>query len=216
VWNERGRARAERNTGRIVALEERLGIHLEPHAQALVLPRYRRALGVLNVLYVTVNVVLTIGWQLSMFFRRHPEFHRVRTATALTVVLPQAIFVTFPTDPPRRLEHLVDTVEEISGVDLDVGALSRLYNPVSAFPSVHLAFAVVTTAAILTSTESRTAHALAWAYPPAVAATVVVTANHYIVDVLAGTALGLAALKAAGALTRQSPCVAQHKRMRTA
>jgi membrane-associated phospholipid phosphatase len=146
---------------------------------------------------VTVNVVLTVGWQMWMFRRRHPDFHRIRAATALSIVLPQAVFVPLPTDPPRRLEHLVDTMQEISGVDLDVGVLSHLYNPVSAFPSVHLAFAVVTSAAILATTESRAARAAAWTYPPAVAATVIVTGNHYVLDVVAGTALGLAALRLA-------------------
>jgi membrane-associated phospholipid phosphatase len=150
---------------------------------------------------VTVNVVLTVGWQMRMFFRRDPAFHRIRTATVLSIVAPQAIFVPFPTDAPRQLDHLVDTIDEITGVDLDVGLVSKLYNPVAAFPSVHLAFATVTTAAILASTEGRTAHALALAYTPAVAFTVLVTANHYVVDVLAGTALGLAALRAARALS---------------
>jgi membrane-associated phospholipid phosphatase len=202
VFRERGRERARRNARRIVAFEERLGIHVEPALQQLVLPRYRRWLAVLNVLYVTVNLFLTVGWQMRMFFRRHPAFHRIRTATAITIVAPQVIVVPFPTDAPRQLEHLVDTIDEITGIDLDVGVAAKLYNPVAAFPSVHLAFATVTSAAILVSTEGAAARALALAYPPAVAFTVLVTANHYVVDVLAGTALGLGALWAARALER--------------
>jgi hypothetical protein len=183
-----------------VALEDRLGIHLEPALQAAVLPRFRRTLAALNVLYVTVNVVLTVGWQLKLFLRRDPAFHAARTAGLLSIVAPQPVYVGFPTDPPRQLDHLVDTIDEISGVDLDVGLVSKLYNPIAAFPSIHLAFAIVTSAAILASTESGRAHAFAYAYPPAVAFTVLVTANHYVVDVVAGSALGVAAVRLGRAL----------------
>ena len=56
-----GRARAVANGARVVALERRLGIHVEPRLQALLLP-HRRLLAVLNLAYVTLNVGLTVGW----------------------------------------------------------------------------------------------------------------------------------------------------------
>lgn len=152
------------------------------------------------MLYVTANVVLTVGWQVRMFARRDPAFHAMRTAGLVAIVAPQLVYVPFPTDPPRQLDHLVDTIDEISGVDLDEGLVSRLYNPVAAFPSIHLAFAVVTSAAILATKPHAGARAFAYAYPPAVAFTVLVTANHYVVDVLAGTALGLGAVRLGRAL----------------
>ncbi|MGH3061715.1 MAG: hypothetical protein ACRDNA_09935, partial [Gaiellaceae bacterium] len=49
-----GRARAVANAGRVVALERRLGVHVEPRLQALLLPR-RRLLVILNLAYVTLN-----------------------------------------------------------------------------------------------------------------------------------------------------------------
>jgi membrane-associated phospholipid phosphatase len=200
VANERGRRKAARNADRIVALERRLGIHVEPALQALVLPRFRRTLVAVNVLYVTVNVLLTVGWQMRMFFRREPAFHRFRTAGVASIVAPQLVYVPFPTDAPRQLDHLVDTIDELTGVDLDVGLVSKLYNPIAAFPSIHMAFAMVTSAAILASARSPAARAFAYAYPPAVAITVLVTANHYVLDIVAGTALGLAAIKVANGL----------------
>ena len=50
VVNERGRRRARRNAERIVAVERRLGIHVEPALQRLLLPRTRLVAG-LNVGY---------------------------------------------------------------------------------------------------------------------------------------------------------------------
>jgi hypothetical protein len=58
-------------------------------------------------------------------------------------------------------------------------------------------YAVVTSAAVVASTSSAAARAAAFAYPPAVFGTVVATANHYVLDSLAGSALGIAGLKLA-------------------
>ena len=79
------RAAAGRNAGRIVALEERLGLHVEPALQRALLPR-RRLVAVLNVAYVTLNVALTVGWLMTLFRRRDPAFHRLRRAAVLATL----------------------------------------------------------------------------------------------------------------------------------
>jgi hypothetical protein len=60
-----------------------------------------------------------------------------------------------------------------------------------------MAWAVVTAAGIADCGRHPAARAAAVAYPPAVAGTVLVTANHFLLDVAAGSALGAAALAAA-------------------
>jgi hypothetical protein len=107
----------------------------------------------------------------------------------------QPAFLLFPVEPPRKLEHLVDTIEEVTGVDLESGLIVRLYNPIAAMPSIHMVFAVCTSAGVLASSDRPGARGAAYAYPPAVAFTVLVTANHYVLDILAGTALALVALR---------------------
>ena len=77
--DERGRARAAANAERVVALERRLGIHVEPRLQASLLP-HRRLLAVLNVAYVFSNAALTVGWLMRLYGKQHPEFHRFRRA----------------------------------------------------------------------------------------------------------------------------------------
>jgi PAP2 superfamily len=196
VVNERGRAQAARNAGRIVALERRLGLHVEPRLQALLLPR-RRLIAVLNVAYVTLNVGLTVGWLIRLFRRRDPAFHRLRRAAALTTLGAQPVFLLFPVAPPRTLEHFVDTIEEVSGIDLDRGLVAQLYDPIAAMPSIHVAYAVVTATGIVETSGSPLARALAPAYPPLVAVVVFATANHYVLDAVAGGALALAALRGA-------------------
>jgi membrane-associated phospholipid phosphatase len=198
-----GRRRAARNARRLVALEQRLGLHREPRLQALLLPQ-RRLLAVLNACYVSLNIMLTVGGLFLLYRRRHPAFHRLRRAAVLGTLAAQPVFLLFPTDPPRSLDHLVDTMLEVTGFDLDSGPIVWLYNPKAAFPSIHMLFAIVTSAAALELSERRGLRAAARAYPPAVGFTVLVTANHYVLDVAGGTLLGAAALRAGRLLERGS------------
>jgi hypothetical protein len=191
-----GRAKAERNAERVVALERRLGIHVEPALQGLLLPQ-RQLLAVLNVAYVTLNVVLTIGWLMLLFRRRDPAFFRFRRAAALATLGAQPVFLFFPVAPPRSLDHMTDTLREVSGFDIDTGLVAEVYDPLAALPSIHLAFAVVTAAGLADAARTPAVRRLAPAYPSAVAGIVFVTGNHYVLDAVAGWALGRLALRIA-------------------
>jgi hypothetical protein len=191
------RAAADRNATRIVALEERLGIHVEPALQRALLPR-RRLVAVLNVAYVTLNVALTVGWLMTLFHRRDIAFFRFRRAAVLTTLGAQPVFLRFPLAPPRTLDGFVDTIESVSGVSLDRGLVAELYDPIAAMPSIHVAYAVVTAAGLRDAARSPWARRLAPGYPPAVALVVFATANHYVLDGVAGWALARLALHLAG------------------
>jgi membrane-associated phospholipid phosphatase len=196
VVNDGGRAQARRNAERIAAAERRLRIHVEPELQQVLLPR-TRLIAVLNVTYAVANVGLTVGWLVRLFFQRRPEFHRLRRAAVLTTLGAQPVFLLFPTAPPRTLDHLVDTIAEVSGFDLDSGLIAKLYDPIAAMPSIHVAYAVVTATGIAEASRSPLARRLAPAYPPLVALTVLATANHYVLDAIAGAALGFTGLRLA-------------------
>jgi PAP2 superfamily len=197
--NQTARRRAAVNAERVVALERRLGFHVEPDLQAALLPR-RRLLAVLNVAYVTLNVGLTVGWLMRLFRRRDPDFHRLRRAAAFATLGAQPVFLFFPVAPPRTLDHFVDTIADVSGVDLDRGLVAKLYDPIAAMPSIHVAYAVVTAAGIAATSDSPTSRALARGYPPLVALVVFATANHYVLDAFVGALFGLGALRLARGL----------------
>jgi hypothetical protein len=193
---EAGRLQAVVNAERVVALERRLGIHVEPRLQELLVP-HRRVLGVLNVAYVVSNAALTVGWLIRLYAGRHPEFHRLRRAAVLATLGCQPVFILFPCAPPRSLEGFVDTIADVSGIDLDSGVVAQLYDPLAAMPSIHVAYAIVTAAGVAQAAESPVLRALAPAYPPLVAAVVFVTANHYVLDAVAGAAIAGVALRLA-------------------
>lgn len=185
---ERGRVTAER----IALLEERLGIGRERTVQRAAL-RLPRLLAGVNACYAVLNVGLTVGWLVLLYRRRDPGYDRLRRACVIAHLGAQPVFLLAPVSPPRALPTFVDTLSEVSGVDLDHPLLLRFYNPVAAMPSLHLAFATVTASAAAARAITPTAKCAAYAYPGIVAAVVTATGNHFVLDSLAGTALGAAA-----------------------
>jgi hypothetical protein len=192
VLRSDGRARARRNAERIVALERRVGVDVEPALQRAVL-RAPRVVHGLNVGYGVFNVGLTAGWLVLLYRRRDPSYHRLRRASVLAHLGAQPVFLLFPTEPPRTLDGFVDTLSEVSGFDLEHPFLVRFYNPLAAMPSLHVAFAVVTGTAIAERARSRSVKAVAYGYPVLVTAVVAATGNHYVLDAVAGAVLGAAA-----------------------
>jgi hypothetical protein len=196
VLRRRGRERAVANADRIVAVEKRLGLDVEPAVQRALL-RYPRLVQGLNVGYGLFNVTLTVGWLVLLFRRRDESYHRFRRTCMLAYFGAQPVFLLLPTAPPRVLDGFVDTMSEVSGLDLEHPFLLRFYNPVAAMPSLHVAFAVVTGAEIADRTESGLVKAAAQAYAPLVATVVAGTGNHYVLDAVGGAALGVAARRLA-------------------
>jgi hypothetical protein len=196
VLRRNGRARAQRNAERIVALEERMGLHVEPAVQQALLRSPRLVHG-LNVGYGLFNVTLTVGWLVLLYRRRDGGYHAFRRACLLTHAAAQPAFLLLPTAPPRVLDGFVDTLSEVSGLDLEHPLLVRFYNPVAAMPSLHVAFAVVTGSEIAERTDSVLVKSVARGYAPLVAMVVAGTGNHYVLDAVAGAALGAAARRLA-------------------
>lgn len=196
VLSRGGRRRARRNAERLYRLEQRLGIDLEPALQRRALAS-EPALRVAAVGYGVLNVGLTLGWLLHLFARRDPDYHRFRRAAVLAHAGALPVFLLLPTAPPRTLDGFVDTLRTAAGVDLEHPFLVRFYNPIAAIPSQHLSFAVVTAGLASDRASTTFGRLAALSYPPLVAVVVVSTGNHFVLDVVAGAALGALARRLA-------------------
>jgi hypothetical protein len=201
VWSPAGRARARRNTDRLIGVEQRLGIAVEPAIQRAAVGRV--PLRALNAAYIAANIACTVGSLAVLGRRRDPGYRSLRRSVAGTMLAAQVPFLLFPTAPPRATDRFVDTLSSASGVDLDRGAVSQLFNPIAAMPSLHMAWAVISAESLRACSSRRSVRAAAALYPPAVAAVVIVTANHLVVDVIAGGILGWAGLRAGRAYSAQ-------------
>jgi PAP2 superfamily len=191
-----GRGRGLRAAARLAEFEDRLGIGCEEAVQRAAL-RAPRVLRGLNAGYAVFNVGLTVGWLALLYARRDPAYGRLRRACALAHLGAQPFFLLHPVSPPRTLPRYVDTLAELSGLNLEHPALVRFYNPVAAMPSLHVAFAVVTSSAAAERASGWPTRYAAYAYPPLVAGVVTATGNHFVLDSLAGAALGAVAWRTA-------------------
>jgi hypothetical protein len=182
-----GRARARSNAERLVRLEQRTGLHVEPLVQRAAL-RFPRAMHAATVGYAAGNVTLSAGVLALAFRRRDPDYHRERRAALVAYLGALPFFYLLPTAPPRTLDGFVDTIAG-SGIDIEHPFLLRFYNPIAAVPSLHCAFAVVTGSYL--AARSTGLRRLLWrGYAPGVALVVVATGNHYTLDVASGVVLG--------------------------
>lgn len=125
-----------------------------------------------------------------VYLRRYERFTRFRNTILLANVIGMVGYVVMPTAPPWMFprEGFVD------GVNHSSGFLHALANPYAAMPSLHAADALIV-GFFLVGTSRRWSSKLIWALWPAwVWFCVMATANHFLLDVLAGIAVALISL----------------------
>jgi len=180
------------NASALQSLERRLHLDVEPGLNrwlvghdALITP----AVLVYRLYYVVLLGVLV--W----IFLRHADVHRQvrRTFVAMTG-LALVVFRVLPMSPPRfALAGVVDVVAEH---DLLGGAASHGAGSLTAMPSLHVgwsAWAAYAAWSALRPTHPRAA-ALAWLFPAVMVADVLVTGNHYLLDVVGSGVLLVASI----------------------
>ena len=160
--------------------------------------------------YATLHFVVTPAVLIWVYWKRQPHYGQVRTTLALITLSALIGFWLFPTAPPRLLPHagLQDTLAMFRswgwwGGHVGVPAAARpIENVYAAMPSLHVAWAAWCGATIFLLARVRVVRLLAVLYPIGTAVVVMATANHYLLDVLAGLLLWLVAQLVVAAFTR--------------
>jgi hypothetical protein len=127
---------------------------------------------------------------LFVYLRRHERFARFRNTILLANVLGLVGYVVMPTAPP----WMFASYGFVDGVNHSTGLVNTFANPFAAMPSLHAADALIVGVMMFKACRHRWAKALWAAWPAWVWFCVMATANHYLVDVLAGIAVALVAL----------------------
>jgi PAP2 superfamily protein len=142
--------------------------------------------------HLTVTLAV-LGW---CYLRRPDAYRGARTALVLTNVVGLIVFYLYPVMPPRLLpgSGYVDTVAAAGFGSSHAGPVPA--DQYAAMPSLHLAWAVWTASVGMLLLARHRVRVLWLLYPVLTAAVVVVTANHYVLDVLAGVAVAVLALLA--------------------
>jgi membrane-associated phospholipid phosphatase len=181
------------NARRVQRLEHALGLNRERALQAAVLG-HPALVTLCNWVYIFGHwpVIITVAVALHRY--RPDRYLLLRNAVFASGAIGFLFFAFFPVAPPRLAEPgLVDTITVHSHAyrGLQPPALT---NEVASFPSLHFGWDLLAGIAVFGATGSLLLRALAVAAPAAMAAAVVLTANHYVVDVLGGLLVVLLAL----------------------
>jgi hypothetical protein len=191
-------ATAEQNAHAVLRFERHVGLEWEAGVQRLLLDE-EHVVRVFNAVYVWGFWPVVAGALVVLYRRDRDRYRTYRNALFLSGLVGLAVFATFPVAPPRFLTGYTDTVALLSGHD-EIAHPSGLTNEYAAMPSFHVGWTVLAVVALLPVIRRTIVRHLAIAHAALMSCTVVVTANHYVVDVAAGVAVTLAALLAVRAV----------------
>jgi len=173
----------------IISLETHLHLFVEHGIQHAAL-HFVPAIDAANLFYGTAHFIVTAA-ALIWLFRRHPQrYQRWRTTLAVTTGAALIGFAAYPVMPPRLLPArygFVDTLAQYKTLwSFDSGTMQHVSNQFAAMPSLHFAWAMWVTVALVPVLRRPRARLLAIAYPIVTALVVVTTANHYLADLAGG------------------------------
>jgi hypothetical protein len=198
-------AEALRNAVNIIEIEQHLGFFWERDLNAAVLD-YGALIQFFNAVYFWLDfpVIVTIGLWLYFFGHRH-EYTVARDALLASGAIALVVYHLFPVTPPRLLPveyGFVDTLDEFTHISYQAQSTQPFVNPYAAVPSLHFGWAVLVGGVLFWTARNVWLRALAVLLPVGQLTSVLFTANHYVLDALAGLVVGLLGLLVAMALQR--------------
>lgn len=186
-------AEGRANAADIVSLERALGIQTEGGWQRF-FAEHGLAMPFWNGAYVVTQVVALPLTILLVYRYRRRSYAFMRNMAVLSWTAGVVWYALQPVAPPRLMGgDIADTVSSQTFVDLDSGFVQAFYNPVAAMPSLHVGMAPVVAWALWRLSPWLLTRVLGLLYPVVVTVAIVVTGNHWWLDVLGGLAVVLPA-----------------------
>ena len=189
-----GRGAALAHAHSVVAAERSLGMFHELSVQRFAMHAPGIVLDIANWTYFNAQFTVTFLFLLWAYLRHTDRYTTIRN----TVIAADAIgligYLAYPTAPPRMLPRLgfTDTLNG-AAVNHHSGAIASLANPYAAMPSLHTAYALIFGVSGVVLARRWWIRGLWALYPGLVVFSIVATANHFLLDAVAGAAVALAA-----------------------
>ena len=195
---DRDPTKAFLNGFRVIAFEQRTTHHLFEQTTQRIADSSHLLLTAAAWTYWNSELTVISAALLWTYLRRHERFARFRNAVLLANVIGLVGYVFVPTAPPWMYPYLF-----VDGVNHSSGLVSALANPYAAMPSLHAADALIVGICLFQACRRWYFRAI-WALWPAwVWFCVMATANHYLLDVVAGIAVGLFAMLVVSRVSRR-------------
>jgi membrane-associated phospholipid phosphatase len=179
----------------LLDLEWSHGLFVESRIERFVL-QVPLLMNAVDLFYALSHALVTLGVLVLVYTLRPAYYPFLRNMLFVTTALALVAYYVYPTAPPRMLGNygFVDPLQfhnlvSAGGAQAD----SFTFNPYAAMPSVHVAYALIVAWTLLLSERQLWVRVLAACYPFAMAATVVMSGNHWILDVVGAVATVLLA-----------------------
>jgi hypothetical protein len=180
----------------LVRLEKACGFYWESAWQDIV-AQHHVLVTFVNWIYIYAHwpVILAVAIWLMRF--RHTTYIVFRNAFLISGFVGLCVFVLYPVAPPRLAGlQLVDTITQYSN-SYRVLQPPGFVNQYAAFPSLHFGWNLLAGIALYRTVPNRAIHVVALTIPALMFFAIVATANHFIIDAVAGGMLSLLALAVA-------------------
>jgi hypothetical protein len=189
-----GQVSAATDAARTISdIEEWLLVYWEPEMQDVVLD-YRWLTHLFNWIYIWWHWPVIIVIAVWLFLYQPRSYRLYRDAFVLSGAVGLIFFAAMPVAPPRLSDpQIVDTISRYSEAYRDYES-PAFVNQYAAFPSLHFAWNLLASIAVVTCASHRLLRVAAVVSPIVVLVSIVVTGNHFVLDAVAGAVLAVAAL----------------------
>ncbi|GAA4292947.1 hypothetical protein BJY14_001551 [Actinomadura luteofluorescens] len=175
----------------ILRAERFLGLDFELHLNQtlLTVPWLARTA---NVFYATMHFIVTLAIVVWLYRYRPQHYRWLRTSIMIATGVALIGFWLYPLAPPRFLhsEGFVDPVTALHSLGLYASdASGSLTNQYAAMPSMHAGWSLWCGLVLVRLASQNWAKLLGALYPATTVIVILSTANHYVLDAVAGMAL---------------------------
>ncbi|MDX6743239.1 phosphatase PAP2 family protein [Actinocorallia sp. A-T 12471] len=194
-----GPARAFANAAAVLDVERAMFLDVELALNRALVASEALSLAA-NLFYLGAHFAVTLAVLVWLYLARARHYAPLRTALVAATGLALVGFWLYPLAPPRFLpsEGFLDPVTVFGTPGLYASDVSAaMTNQYAAMPSMHAGWALWCGIALAVHGRRWWTRLLGVIYPVCTFAVVLATANHYVLDVVAGVALVLGALGAA-------------------
>lgn len=167
--------------------------------------------------YDIAHICVTMAVLLAAYVLRPGVYRQARRALVGINLVGLAVFFAYPVTPPRLLPGagFADIVagSHTWGAWESGGGIADRANELASMPSLHAAWALWVALTVASMAVGRGWRAVAWLHVALTTVVVIVTGNHYLLDVIAGAVVcGACWLAVRGAVPRERAMVVARTR----
>ena len=190
-------AEAFENASSIVSLQKTLGLDWEATLQQRVLDT-EWIISAVNWIYIYGHFPLLVTVLVLLFGLSKRDFVTLRNALVASGAVGLVCFALYPVAPPRLFapDQFFDSLGELS-TSYQILQNPKVTNQFAAVPSFHVGWNLLAAMAVWRATRFRPLKLLAATVPVLMMIAVLLTANHWVLDIVAGVAVAMVGVSGA-------------------